>query len=61
MCVCVCVCVCVGGCDCVNMSVIVWVGVGAIAWVRRVCGCDSVDCKVCVRMGRRGGRECVCV
>ena len=43
---------------------IVWVGVGVIAWVRKgVCGCYTFNCccKVCmcVRVlgGREGGRE----
>ena len=33
-----------GGCDCVDVGVIVWVGMGVIVWVRKgVCGCDSLD------------------
>ena len=54
----------VGGCDCVDVGVIVWVHVGVIAWVRKgVCGCDGLDCclKVCVRRGGGEGEgECVC-
>ena len=63
-------CVCVGVCDCVGVCVIVWVGVGVIALVRKgVCGCDSLDCclkvctvHVCVCQGRgeEGKGECMC-
>ena len=54
---------CVGGCDCVDVGVIVWVGVAVIAWVKKgVGGCDGLHCyrKVCVRRGERG-RVCMCV
>ena len=48
----VCGCDCVGGvCDCVGVSVIVWVWVCVIAWVSKgVCGWYSLNycCKVCV-------------
>ena len=44
-----CVCVCVGGCDCVGVDVIVWMGVGVIAWVREcVGGTAFIAAGVCV-------------
>ena len=54
---------CVGGCDCVDVGVIVWVGVAVIAWVRKgVCGCDGLDCCHSVSRGERGkGGGGVCV
>ena len=51
---------------CVCVCVIVWVGVGVIAWMKKgVCGWDTLDCchKVCGEGGceGRGGEGCVCV
>ena len=54
---------CVCGCDCVDVNVIVWMGVGVIAWVRKgVCGWESLDCCLkCVCVLGEKGRGSVCV